>query len=162
MRNIKLLLVTFFLTSILAGCSDITNALSGIDDQAQKAANALTPEAKKAKSIQLEYKGEGYSIDELFTTILRDTQWEYEKNNHLEFLTVKGSWKEGLFEENNFSGDMKEDLKIDGKITINLEIENGQLITNKTYVQMTLNGKKIIDENGDQALNKLHEAYLMR
>lgn len=160
MRNIKLLFVTFFLSCILAGCSDLSNAISGIDAQAQKAANALTQEARNAKSIQLQYQGERFTIAELCTTILRDTLWEYEKNNQLETLTVNGTWQEGLFEENEFSDEMKKNLKLDGKVTIVLEIENSNVLTDKTEVQMTLNDTMIIDENGEKALEKLHEAYI--
>ncbi len=58
MRNIKILVISLFLTSILAGCTEFTKAISGIDDQAQKAANALSSEALAAKSIQIEYKNE--------------------------------------------------------------------------------------------------------
>ncbi|MFY3793082.1 hypothetical protein ACOQFO_15515 [Ureibacillus sp. MALMAid1270] len=159
MRNIKIVTIILFITSILAGCSDIRDALSGIDDQAHKAASAISQEALEAKSINIEYGNESFTIDELFTTILRDTLWEYEKNDKLQIFTIKGTWKDGLFEENKFSDEMKQDLRMNGKVTIKLEIENGQINTESTKVTMKLKDNTIVEEFGEVAQKMLYEAF---
>ncbi len=103
-----------------------------------------------------------FTINELFTTILRDTLWEYEKNNNSQILTIKGTWKEGLFEEYDFTDEIKNDLQIDGKVTVILEIVNSQVLVEKTKVKMTLNEQILVDEDGEKAQEKLYEAYILR
>ncbi|HWL22949.1 MAG TPA: hypothetical protein VNR38_04240 [Ureibacillus sp.] len=161
MRYIKLIFIVFLISSILAGCSDFSKAISGIDHQAQKAASALSSDALNARTIKLEYKNESFSIDELFTTILRDIFWEYEKNNESQILIIKGTWKKGLFGDYEFTDEQISNLQ-NGKVTVKLEIFNGQVQTEKTVVQMTLDDLLIIDESGEKAQVELYEAFFLQ
>lgn len=162
MRIIRIIFVVLILISILAGCSDFTNALSGIDNQAQKAASGITQEALNVRSINIEYKNESFTIDELFTSILRDIFWEYDKNNDSQILTVEGTWKEGLFEDYDLSDYMISDLTTYGKVTVIIEIVNDEILSENTKVTMTLDEKIIIEEHGEKAQKELYDAYLLR
>lgn len=162
MRNIKNIVITSLLTIILAGCSNITDALSGIDNQAQKAASGITPEALNIRSINIEYKNESFTVDELFTSILRDIFWEYDKNNDSQILIVKGTWKEGLFEDYELQSYPINDLNSDGKVTVVFEIVNDEILPEKTKVTMTLGDQVIIEEIGEKAQKTLYDAYLIR
>lgn len=162
MRNIKNIVITGLLTIILAGCSDITDALSGIDNQAQKAASGITPEALNIRSINIEYKNESFTVDELFTSILRDIFWEYDKNNDSQILIVKGTWKEGLFEDYELQSYPINDLNSDGKVTVVFGIVNDEILPEKTKVTMTLGDQVIIEEIGEKAQKTLYDAYLIR
>ncbi|SOC36297.1 hypothetical protein [Ureibacillus acetophenoni] len=162
MRNIKNIVIASLFTIILAGCSDITDALSGIDNQAQKAASGITPEALTIRSINIEYKNENFTVDELFTSILRDIFWEYDKNNDSHILTVKGTWKEGLFEDYELQNYPINDFNSDGKVTVTLEIDNDEILTERTKVTMSLGDQVIIEEIGEKAQKALYKAYLIR
>lgn len=166
MRNIHIYVVLLLAMFLLIGCkssvSDIKEAVSGIHTQAEKAKSGLTIDAYTLREYEIEYKDELFTVDELFKTILRDVQWEYEKNHNKHILLVKGTWKEPLFEQLQLTDDVKEKLSKSGKIFIELVFIDGLLNSNETTVSMKLNEELLVDEKGAENLYYLYDIYLQQ
>ncbi|BDH62213.1 hypothetical protein MTP04_23430 [Lysinibacillus sp. PLM2] len=165
MIKIKIASLTILISFILTGCAEkineITEAISGIDAAAERAAKAITLDAHTVRNIELEYKNNTFSVNELFTSILRDVQWEYEQKEEKQLLTIKGNWQEGLFNIYPITMEKKEKLIKSGKVTVQLEIVNNKIKDETTHVTLDLNDERIVDEKGKEALIHLFDEYLI-
>lgn len=148
---------------LLVGCdnkfNEIKDAVTGIDDQAEKAAKAISYDAHTIRAVKINYKNTSFTINDLFKTILRDTQWEYEQNGSIHTLTVKGTWKEPLFEQDQLNIDRNKLIE-KGKVIVQLQIENDKVIEDKTKVVLQMGGKKLLDEQGEKILSNLYDIYI--
>jgi hypothetical protein len=164
MRNIHIYVVLLLAMFLLIGCkssvSDLKEAVSGIHTQAEKAKSGLTIDAYTLREYEIEYKDELFTVDELFKTILRDVQWEYEKNQNQHQLLIKGTWKEPLFDYLQLSDEVKEELATTGKILITLTFEEDQLVPGETTVTMKLKEDTLVDEKGEDILHYFYDIYL--
>lgn len=161
MRKI-LLTFTIFSAILLYGCgnlSEMKEAIYGINTQAEKAKNAMTIDAHTIRGIEIEYNNEKFSVNDLFKTILRDVQWEYEKNEDFHQLIVQGTWKEPLFEE-YVEEEMKDKLKEKGKVVVYLQVENEEINEALTTVTMSFDNECIVDLQGEKALFQLYDCFL--
>lgn len=162
MRKI-LLTITIISAILLYGCgnlSEIKEAVSGINSQAEKAKSAITLDAHTIRSIEIAYNEENFTVNDLFKTILRDVQWEYEKNQNQHQLLIKGTWKEPLFDYLQLSDEVKEELATTGKILITLTFEEDQLVPGETTVTMKLKEDTLVDEKGEDILHYFYDIYL--
>lgn len=164
MRKIKIASITILFTFLLTGCAEkineITEAISGINAAADKAANAITLDAQTVRNIELEYKNKTFTVNELFTTILRDVQWEYEQKEEKQLLTIKGIWQEGLFNMYSITMEKKEKLKKEGKVIVQLEIVKNKILDNSTHVILEFNDEHLVEEKGKEALIHLFDYYI--
>lgn len=142
--------------------NDLKEAISGINSQAEKAKSAITMDAHTIRGLEIEYNGDRFTVNDLFKTILRDAQWEYEKIDDKDILFVKGTWKEPLFEHLQFSNEQKEALIKEGKIHIQLTFENETIIPNGTTVSMQLHDELIVNEQGEEILYYLYDMYIQQ
>ncbi|TSI03362.1 hypothetical protein [Lysinibacillus sp. BW-2-10] len=164
MRKFRALLFPFVSILFLVGCSnqfgDLKEAVSGIDSAAQKAATATSLDVHQIRSIEIDYENEVFTINDLFKTILRDVQWDYENLNNIHNFTVKGTWKDNLFEHYQFTDEVKNQLVKNGKVVIHFQIVDQQILADSTTVQMTLNNELLVDEMGKEALHSLFSYYI--
>lgn len=160
MRRMHCFFALIFFIFLLAGCSDIKEAVSGIHTQAEKAKSGLTVDAYSLREFEIEYNDETFTVEELFKTILRDVQWEYEKNQNQHQLLIKGTWKEPLFDYLQLSDEVKEELATTGKILITLTFEEDQLVPGETTVTMKLKEDSLVDEKGEDILHYFYDIYL--
>ncbi|SOC21003.1 hypothetical protein SAMN05880501_11294 [Ureibacillus xyleni] len=166
MQKLPLLLLASIFLFLLTGCTDqltdIKKAVSEIDSSASKAANAISKDAHTIRAIEIEYNNEVFSINDLFESILRDIQWEYENFDELQKLKVKGTWKEGLFESYHFSEAQKSKLITNGKVTVEFEIVDQQISSDSAVVKLILEKELLVDEKGIKALELLYDSYLSK
>lgn len=164
MRKFRALLFPFVSILFLVGCSnqlgDLKQAVSGIDSAAQKAATAISLDAHQIRSIEINYENEVFTINDLFGTILRDVQWDYENLENIHNFTVKGTWKDDLFTQYQFTDEEKNELMKNGKVVIQFQIVDQQILADSTKVQMTLNNELLVDEMGTEALHSLYSHYI--
>lgn len=164
MKKLTMIIPLFFCILLLSACSDtlteIKEAASGIDHAANKAANAISLDAHSIRSIEIEHKNTNFTINELFKVILRDVFWEYEEKNEIHTLVVKGTWKEPLFEEYNFTEEQKTKLKDEGYVLVTFELVDGTIKPQSTTIQMTLDGDVLVDEKGEDVLYALYDQYI--
>lgn len=164
MRKLTMMIPLFFCILLLSACSDkiseIKEAASGIDHAANKAAKAISLDAHSIRSIEIEHKNTSFTVNDLFKSILRDVFWEYEEKNEIHTFVVKGTWKELLFEEYNFTEEQKTKLKDEGTVTVELELVDGAIKAESTTVQMTLDGELLVDEKGEDTLYSLYNQYI--
>lgn len=162
MRLLKII-VTLVLLFIISGCSDklgeFKKAALEIDTVADKAAKAISLDAHEIREIELDYKNETFTINDIFKTILRDAQWEYDKEDKVQRLIVRGKWQEPLFESYLTSDIQQSELAESGKITIKIEILDGQINPESTSINMIFNGNTIVEENGEEAYYYLLDTY---
>lgn len=153
----------FLISSLLVCCDDklkeIKDAASGIDNQAEKAAKAISPDAHTIRSIEINYENYNFTINELFKTILRDTLWEYEQKGSNHVLMIKGVWKNPLFESYQMNID-KDQLSEKGTVKIELQFEGDKLIEENTHVVLEFENDVILDEKGKEILYELYKAYI--
>ncbi|MBM7607081.1 hypothetical protein JOD29_000318 [Lysinibacillus composti] len=86
---------------------------------------------------EINHKGLNFTINTLFTTILRDIQWDYEEKDNIQVLTTKGSLKDFPFEYDNFSEEVIENLgtfRNNGQVFIKLIIVNVIILAEKTMI----------------------------
>lgn len=158
--SMGLILLIFLLCGCSNSMSGLKDAVSGIHSQAEKAKSGLTMDAYALRESTIEYHNKTFTVEDLFKTILRDVQWEYEKKEERHTLLVKGTWKEPLFEPLQLSIEKKEELSKSGKIFIRLTFENDQLIPNETTVKMNLKDETLVDEKGENILYYFYDLYL--
>lgn len=163
MRKLTVMILTFVLLLLLTGCSnkinDFKEAASGIDSAANKAADAISIDVHTIRAIEIKHNHEVFTVNELFKTILRDVRWEYEKKENRHIFTVRGTWKDSLFENYHFTAKQKEELKENGKVTVELEIVDGKIEPTATKVIMKLNDKIVVEQKGKKALNYFYDYY---
>ncbi|MEL4025554.1 hypothetical protein [Lysinibacillus endophyticus] len=164
MRKLISILLTsiclLFLTACTNQLTEIKKAISDIDSTANKAANAISKDAHTVRAIEIEYKNEIFTINDLFESILRDIQWEYENFNELQELKVRGTWKENLFESYQFTEEQKSKLITEGKVTVEFQLIDNQISSDSAVVKLSLNGEKLVDETGEKALELLYDSYI--
>lgn len=164
MRKLTMMIPFIFLILVLSGCSEkvteLKEAVSGIDSAANKAAKAISLDAHSIRSIEINHADAKFTVNDLYKTILRDVFWEYEEKNEIHIFTVKGTWKEPLFEDYHFTENQLEKLKDEGKVVVQLELVDGVIKPESTTVQMTLDGETLVDEKGEDALNRLYDQYV--
>lgn len=162
MRLLTIFVMLVFL-QIASGCSDklneIKEAALEIDATAEKAAKAISLDAHTIRAVELDHNNKTFTINDLFITILRDVQWEYDEIDTIQSLKVNGKWQESLFEGYINSEIQKSGLDENGNVTIELEFINGQINPESTSFSMTLNNKTIVEENGEKAYIYLLDYY---
>ena len=157
----KILFVVIVCSFFLTGCNDIINAISGINSKANEAAEAISEDVHSLRNVKIHVEDvENVTVNDLIKAILRDVQWKHEKKDEIEILIISGTWKEGLFEEYNFTTNEKEALKENGDVNIKLFFKNKQLQTDLTTINLTNNhGDIIVDLHGKEAYNSIQKAY---
>ena len=156
----KISFVVIACSFILAGCSDINDAISGINSKANEAAEAISEDVHSLRNVKIHVENqENVTVNNLIKAILRDVQWKHEKKDETEILIISGTWKEGLFEEYNFTPIEKDELKENGDVNIKLFYKNKQLQTDLTTVILTNNNNVIVDLQGKEAFNSIKNAY---
>lgn len=164
MLNIRPFILSAMTIMLLSGCSekmsDIKSAVSGINTAATNAATAISQNVHNLRAIEIHYENEQFTINDLFKTILRDVQWHYEQTEGTDILKVTGTWKDPLFENENFDAQTKKLLKELGKVTVELYIKDGMLQPNNTVIKLELNGEIIVEVQGEIALTKFYDVFL--
>ena len=157
----KISFVVIACSFILAGCSDIIDAVSGINSKANEAAEAISEDVHSLRNVKVHVEDqENVTVNNLIKAILRDVQWKHEKKDETEILIISGTWSEGLFEEYNFTNAEKEMLKEYGEVKIKLFFNNKQLQTDLTTVNLTnSDDNRIVDLHGKEAFNSIQNAY---
>ena len=136
--------VVFFTSILLAGCgdtvADLKEAAAGINSKANEAAS---------------------TINELFKSILRDVQWEYDDSGKTKLLKISGTWQDnGLFAHHSFSADQKERLKEHGKVEVILSFNNYKIDETKTQATLNMDGQPLIKEAGQETLHHFYKIYI--
>ena len=157
----KISFVVIVCSFILAGCNDIVDAISGINSKANEAAEAISEDVHTLRSINLQLEDqENVTVNDLIKAILRDVQWKHEEKGESELLIINGTWKDGLFEEYDFTSDEKETLKETGDVTVKLFFKDKQLQIDLTKVNLTIDQDNVIVElNGKEAFSSIQNAY---
>lgn len=156
-------LVVLAILLVASGCSDKLNefkeAALEINTTADKAAKAISLDAHTIRAMELDFNNETFTINDLFKTILRDVQWEYDEIDTIQSLKVKGRWQEPLFENYINSNLKKSELEKNGNVTIILEFIDGQINPESTSFYMTLDNDTIVEEKGEEAYFYLLDFY---
>ena len=156
----KISFVVIACSFFLAGCNDINDAISGINSKANEAAKAISEDVHSLRNVKIHVEDqENVTVNNLIKAILRDVQWKHEKKDETEILIINGIWKEGLFEDYNFTPIEKEKLRENGDVNIKLFYKNKQLQTDLTTVILTNNNNVIVDLQGKEAFNSIQNAY---
>lgn len=163
MQKIIMSCLSLIFLLILGGCgstlNDIKGAVSEIDTAADKAAKAISYDAQTIRSKEIEYNNVSFTINDLFETILRDVQWEYEEINDLHKFKVNGTWQDSLFDSYQFTEVQKKQLEEVGKVLIEFEFDNEQIVAESTSIQLILNQNILVEKNGEDALVYLFDYY---
>lgn len=159
MKSLTKLFIFLLLTVLLTGCGDLKNAISGIDSAAKTAAKATSTDVHAIRAITLTENGRSFTVEELFTGILKDVFWQYKETEEANTLQIKGTWKEPLFESYAFDDNLKQKLAEDGDIFVKLTIHNHKIVQESTSVQLVYNKKILVDESGIDAFEYLLKTY---
>lgn len=149
--------------ALLSGCGDriseIKDAASGINSAANSAASAVSRDVHAIRAIDINYQDTSFTVNDLFKTILRDIRWDYdpEKNE----LHVRGTWQPPLFSDQSWNKEMKEMLAEAGVVTVSCKIIDDKIDSSQTKVTLTYNGEILLEQNGEDALHHLYDAYLL-
>lgn len=166
MRKILTMVSTIFLFVLLVGCgdtlSDIKDAASGINSAADKAATAISQDVHTIRAIEITYSDNSFTINDLFKSILRDVQWHYEKNNDKDILKITGTWQPNLFESYGFDPSKYKELDVYGDTTIQLYIQDNQIISEQTVVTIDYKEEQIFNETGTEILHNIYQYYTNR
>ncbi|MGN7479314.1 23S rRNA methyltransferase [Solibacillus silvestris] len=159
------LILLFFTAVLLAGCGDavgdLKEAAAGINSKANEAASAISIDVHSIRAAEIEFGNQTFTINDLFKTILRDVQWYYDGSGDEQLLKVTGTWQNnGLFAEQKFSEDQKQELKESGQIEVNLSFDNGIIEEQKTTVLMQLNGNTLVERHGSEILHHFYNIYI--
>ena len=159
MKKLSFVVIIVF-SFVLAGCNDIIDAISGINSKANEAAKAISEDVHTLRSIPIEMNGrQTITINDFIKAILRDVQWKHEKKDQLEVLIVDGSWKDGLFDDYEFTNEEKEILKDTGEVVIKLFFDDKQLLVDLTTVVLTIEDKIIVNLKGQEAFSSLQKDF---
>ena len=120
MRRITWFIVPIFMTTFLSGCGEkyeeIKQAAAGINAKANEATAAISTNVHAIRATEITYAEQTFTINDVFTSILRDVQWFYDKSTNQ--LKITGTWQNnGLFADKQFDEEtknhpyMKEKLK---------------------------------------------------
>lgn len=156
---IPILMATIFLVGCGNTMNDIKNAASGINSKANEAAAAISMDVHSIRATELTFDNESITINDLFKTILRDVQWQYDTNGS-ESLKITGTWQDnGLFMHHDLNTLNKKELQENGNVTIVLFFNDGVLDESLTTATLELDGKILADETGSQLLPHFYETY---
>ena len=162
MRRFSLVIFTVIL---LAGCgdtvADLKEAAAGINSKANEAASAISIDVHSIRATEIEFDNKTFTINDLFKTILRDVQWDYDDSDETQQLKITGTWQDnGLSAHHSFSASQKELLKENGEVEVILSFNNGTINEVKTKVSMKMDGQILIKEEGQEILHHLYNAYI--
>ncbi|MGM9951686.1 MAG: hypothetical protein ACI33P_16240 [Lysinibacillus sp.] len=151
------------LSLFLVGCSDtwgeIKDAASGINTAADQAATAISQDVHSVRAIDITYNDQTFTVDSLFKSILRDVQWHYEPAEGTNALKVTGTWQPGLFAPFGIPKGIKDELAVDGEVTIILAVENNTIQEDGTVATLLYHDETIIAEDGQGILHHLYDCY---
>lgn len=161
MRRFSLVLFTVIL---LAGCgdtvSDLKEAAAGINSKANEAASAISIDVHSIRATEIKFDNKTFTINDLFKTILRDVQWDYDDRGETKLLKITGTWQDnGLFAQHSFSASQKVLLKENGKVEVILSFDNGTMDETKTKVSMKMDGQILIKEEDQEILHHSYKTY---
>lgn len=161
MRRFSLVIFTVIL---LAGCgdtvADLKEAAAGINSKANEAASAISIDVHSIRATEIEFDNKTFTINDLFKTILRDVQWDYDDSDETQQLKITGTWQDnGLSAHHSFSASQKELLKENGEVEVILSFNNGTINEVKTKVSMKMDGQILIKEEGQEILHHLYKTY---
>ena len=161
MRRFSLVIFTVIL---LAGCgdtvADLKEAAAGINSKANEAASAISIDVHSIRATEIEFDNKTFTINDLFKTILRDVQWDYDDSDETQQLKITGTWQDnGLFAHHSFSASQKELLKENDEVEVILSFNNGTMDEIKTKVSMKVDGQTLIKEEGQEILHHLYKTY---
>lgn len=163
MRKIFILCSVSILLFCLVGCSDtlseIKHAASGINDAADKAATAISQDVHSIRAIEISYNGETFTVNDLFTSILRDVQWHYEQEVDKTSIKVTGTWQPDLFASYGIEESNQEDLADYGEVTVALGVDNHIIQEDDTRVVLLYRKDTLLDESGRDILYYLYDYY---
>ncbi|MER2028029.1 MAG: 23S rRNA methyltransferase [Solibacillus sp.] len=162
MRRFSLILFTVIL---LAGCgetvADLKEAAAGINSKANEAASAISIDVHSIRATEIKFDNHTFTINDLFKTILRDVQWDYDDSGKTQQLKITGTWQDnGLFAQHSFSGNQREQLKENGEVEIILSFNSGTMDETKTKVSMKMDGQILVKEEGPEILHHFYNAYI--
>lgn len=163
MRYLKWVLLTLFVSISIVGCSEtlmeVNQAASGISSKANEASTAISADVHSIRAMELTYQGETFTMNDVFKSILRDIQWQYDKEN--EQVMITGTWKDnGLFGAFSFDASTKEKFLHEGDVHILLSLAANQLNAQDTSVTLQLHQQTFAHIEGTDALNHLYDVYL--
>ncbi|MEK4386568.1 23S rRNA methyltransferase [Solibacillus sp. FSL W7-1464] len=161
MRKYSLLLS---ISILLAGCgdtvADLKKAASGISSKADEAASAISIDVHSIRATEIEFNNHSFTINDLFKTILRDVQWEYDDSGETQQLKITGTWQNnGLFTQHSFSASQKERLQENGQVEVILLFISDTIDETKTKVTMQLDGQTLVEEDGQDTLHHFYKIY---
>ena len=162
MRRFSLILFTVIL---LAGCgetvADLKEAAAGINSKANEAASAISIDVHSIRATEIKFDNYTFTINDLFKTILRDVEWDYDDSGKTQQLKITGTWQDnGLFAQHSFSGIQRELLKENGEVEIILSFNSDTMDETKTKVSMKMDGQILLKEEGQKILHHLYNAYI--
>lgn len=162
MRRFSLVLLT---TILMAGCgdtvADMKEAAAGINTKANEAASAISIDVHSIRATEIEFDNQTFTINDLFKTILRDVQWDYDDNRETPQLKITGTWQDnGLFATHSFTASQKELLKENGQVEVILSFKNDKMDESKTKVSMHMNGQTLVNEDGQKILHHFYKTYI--
>ena len=163
MQKLYTILLISVLSLFLIGCSDKVNeikeAASGINSAANKAATAISQDVHSIRAIEITHNDQTFTVNDLFKSILRDVQWHYEPSQEENILKITGTWQPTLFAPYNIDETIKPDLAVNGRVTIELKVEENIIQEENTIVTLTYNEENLFSENGQEILHYLYEYY---
>ena len=163
MQKLYTILLASILSLFLVGCSDTLNeikeAASGINSAADKAATAISQDVHSIRAIEITHNAQTFTVNDLFKFILRDIQWHYEPSQEENVLKITGTWQPNLFASYNIDETIKPDLAVNGRVTIELQVEENIIQEENTTVTLTYNEENLLNETGQEILHYLYEYY---
>ena len=163
MQKLYIILLTSILSLFLVGCSNTLNeikeAASGINSAADKAATAISQDVHSIRAIEITHNAHTFTVNDLFKSILRDVQWHYEPSQEENVLKITGTWQPNLFASYNIDETIKPDLAVNGRVTIELQVEENIIQEETTTVTLTYNEENLLNETGQETLHYLYEYY---
>lgn len=158
------IIIVFFTIFLLAGCGDkivaLKEAAAGINSKANEAASSISIDVHSIRATEIEFDNQTFTINDLFKTILRDIQWDYDESRESRQLKITGTWQDnGLFAEHHFADNHKELLEENGQVEVFLSFSNDNMDESKTKVTMQLDGETLIKEEGREILQHFYKIY---
>ena len=163
MQKLYSILLASVLSLFLIGCSDKVNeikeAVSGINSAANKAATAISQDVHSIRAIEITHNNQTFTVNDLFKSILRDVQWHYEPSHEENILKITGTWQPNLFASYNIDEMIKSDLAVNGRVTIELKVEENIIQEENTTATLTYNEENLLSETGQEILHYFYEYY---
>ena len=77
-------------------------------------------------------------------------------------LKITGTWQPNLFASYNIDETIKPDLAVNGRVTIELQVEENIIQEETTTVTLTYNEENLLNETGQETLHYLYEYYITK